>query len=384
MPETASFVLLAKSIARPQDSSDRSTAAEVFSQALDNAEAQTGATVDQATVAGGVYDFIVDLTVDVGRYAALNPEIDSSTAHQIALGFAGALAHNAAVTVETVPVTPLGDPIVADVVHSCTTALEGRPGCTGAPLTASDGRTLGLESYVRKQAIGRAPVQVVAPAIAEDWGMLGNKRTGDCTFAAAGHAEQLWAAPGKPKPPITAEAVYGAYVQARDALRAGANGRRSGSSPRSPGITALDALNYWRTTGVAGHRIAAYAAVPRDDPAWVRLAIDRFGCAYAVLGLPDAVVPPHMTFASSPSWDQVPQGTDGRVQPRNSHCVIYIGYDQDMNLTAVTWGGTKLTSWPFHQDYCDEMYVALHDAAHAPSDVNVTKWLRDVAKAEQA
>lgn len=383
MPETASFVLLAKSIAGAQDSSDGAIAAEVFSQALDNAEAQTGATVDQAKVAGGVYDFVVDLTVDVARYAALNREIDPPTAHQIALGFAGALAHNAAVTVETVPVTPLGDPIVADVVHSCTTALEGRPGCTGASLTASDDRTLSLESYVRKQAVGRTRVQVVAQAIAEEWGMLGNKRTGDCTFAAAGHAEQLWAAPGKPKPPVTGDAVNAAYVHARNALRAGANGHRSGSSLRSPGITALDALNYWRTTGIADHRIAAYAAVPRDDAAWVRFAIDRFGCAYVVLGLPDAVVPPHMTFETSPSWEQVPQGLDGRVQPRNSHCVIYIGYDQDMNLTAVTWGGTKLTSWRFHEDYCDEMYVALHDAGHAPSEVNAAKWLKDVAKVEK-
>ena len=60
------------------------------------------------------------ITVDVSKYAELNPDGDEPTSQQVALGVAAALAHNAGVATETVPVMRLDDDVVVDVFHSCT------------------------------------------------------------------------------------------------------------------------------------------------------------------------------------------------------------------------------------------------------------------------
>jgi hypothetical protein len=143
----------------------------------------------------------------------------------------------------------------------------------------------------------------------------------------------------------------------------------------------LDALNYWRKVGLAGHQIDAYAAVNPYDPQWVRFAIDRFQCAYAVLALPDAVVPRGITPSTAPPWNTLPQGPDRAMNLDNSHCVIYVGYDATMTLTAVTWGRTMPTSWDFHCAYCDELYVALSPSIPAPPGVDTAGWKRAAVQA---
>jgi hypothetical protein len=238
---------------------------------------------------------------------------------------------------------------------------------------------LNLADYVVAAELPNTRPQVPVPQPPTGWGLLGNSHVGDCAFAAAGHAEQVWAAPGRPNPPVTSRAVTAAYSEARQ-KRQGAPADEP-AHPAHAGMPVLDALNYWRAVGVAGHRIDAYAAVSRYDPAWVRFAIDRFGCAYAVLALPDAVVPRRMTPSTAPPWNTLPQGPDRAMNVNNSHCVIYVAYDAEMSLTAVTWGRTMPTSWDFHCAYCDELYVALPPSAPNPPGVDAATWKQAAAQA---
>ena len=85
------------------------------------------------------------------------------------------------------------------------------------------------------------------------WGMLGNDTVGDCTCAAAGHADQIAETYGaKKKPDVTPEAVLAAYSAI------------TGYDPSDPnsdtGANMLDVLRYWQKTGIAGEKITAYVA----------------------------------------------------------------------------------------------------------------------------
>jgi hypothetical protein len=230
-----------------------------------------------------------------------------------------------------------------------------------------DRRTLHLDDYVAPGALADSPAAKEAKDF-DAWTQLGNDHTNDCALAAAGHAEQLWAAPNAPAPDVTPDGVIAAYTDARESAR----------QKHGEGIAAVDALNYWRQVGVCKHQIDAYAAVRHGDVRWVRYTIDRFGCAYAVLALPDAVFIDDMTPDTAPEWDTV----HGVKNYANDHAVIFIGYDQHMNLTTVTWGKTRETTWAFNQTYCDEMYAPLRPGLQLGDTVAVERWLDDARRAE--
>lgn len=257
-------------------------------------------------------------------------------------------------------------------------AAEPPIACVGAPQKLEDQRNLNLSDYVDTAELSRIRPAVPLPATAGRWGLLGNSHVGDCAFAAAGHAEQVWAAPAHPDPPVTSTAVTEAYAQAKQKRQAAP---AVAPHPAHAGMPVLDALNYWRNFGIAGHQIDAFAAVNAYDPEWVRFAIDRFGCAYAVLALPDAVVPSGMTPSTAPPWSALPEGPDRAMNVNNSHCVLYVAYDAGMLLTAVTWGRTMPTAWDFHSNYIEELYVALSPSVPAPAGVDVESWNRDAAQA---
>lgn len=249
--------------------------------------------------------------------------------------------------------------------------------CLGGPGPNADPRTLNLEKYVESpDVLNNLPASVPAPIISGTWGMLGNSRSGDCTFAAAGHAEKVWAGPNAPTPRITTAAVLSDYSKFRT-QQAAAN-----PQGKKPPVTAVDALSYWRTAGVAGHRIDAFAQVD-VAAAWVKFAMSTFKCAYVVLWPPTAVIHRHMTPAAAPAWTNVQEGEDWTLNPKNSHCVVYIAYDAN-TITAVTWGRTISVSWEFHADYCTELYVALSPSNPVAEIVEAEAWQGDAAAAAAA
>jgi hypothetical protein len=120
MASGTSYLLLAKCLQLPANADPGNTAIDVFAQALQNAREQTGIGIVSAKIVQGIYDFAVTITVDVDEYVKQNRDATTPTAQQVALGVAAALAHNAGVATETVPVMPLDDKGVVDVFHSCT------------------------------------------------------------------------------------------------------------------------------------------------------------------------------------------------------------------------------------------------------------------------
>jgi hypothetical protein len=186
--------------------------------------------------------------------------------------------------------------------------------------------------------------------------MLGNDTVGDCAWAGQAHADMLWYANAQHQPlRISTHAVLGAYsaVTGYDP----AAGRPNGDNPTDRGTALLDALNYWRATGIDGHRISAFVEVDPHDIEQAKLAIDLFGCLYVGVELPKAVEPTEP--GPLPAWTVTPDGTiQNQPDPDGGHCVIYDAYDPD-GPDVITWGHRVKASWGFHQGYCDEAYAML-------------------------
>lgn len=115
----AGYFLLVKSTAGP---GAPAPSVANFEAEVNNAAGRTGAVVNNVWVAQGSYDFIVQVEIDTDKAPALgNQGGPAVTPQHAALALVAALAQNAAVSTETVPVLPASDgTLQAFVGHSCT------------------------------------------------------------------------------------------------------------------------------------------------------------------------------------------------------------------------------------------------------------------------
>lgn len=211
-----------------------------------------------------------------------------------------------------------------------------------------DSRTLLLAKYLT-EGLAPPPVSVNYAEAVSAWPMMGNDRFGDCTCAAAGHLIQDWTAnTGKMKvlgtPAILK--VYRHFV-----------GEHPGPDA---GVSMLDVLKYWRTTGFAEDKIHAFAQLELKDATQARDAVYLFGGCYIGLALPNFTVPNGVGDPSVP-WIVPPSGPKGKKaapNPNNGHCVPAVAYDV-RSLYVVTWGTLKQMSWQFYLAYADEAFAIL-------------------------
>lgn len=172
------------------------------------------------------------------------------------------------------------------------------------------------------------------------WGMMLNDSLGDCTIAGVGHALQtLTHASGSVFTASDAE-ILDAY-KAWDGYTGDPATDQGGYEP--------DVLNHWRSDGLAGHKIDAYAD-PEPGNQWhVRWAITLFGGLYIGVTLP-------VSAQNQDVWDVV--ADDGGVW--GGHCVWVPKYDYAAGkLWCVTWGAVKEMTWAWFDKYCDEAHAVV-------------------------
>jgi hypothetical protein len=174
--------------------------------------------------------------------------------------------------------------------------------------------------------------------------MLGNDKYGDCVEAGYAHIVQIWGdRAGNTFVPDEADTLA-AYTA------------MTGFNPNDPstdkGTDILTAVNYWKSTGMNGHEITAYAALNPVDQNQMEEAIAFFGGAYIGLQLPISA-----QSQVGQEWT-VTQGKDAQAGSWGGHCVPLCGYDAS-RLWCVTWGALQSMTWQFLTTYCDEAYVLL-------------------------
>jgi hypothetical protein len=215
----------------------------------------------------------------------------------------------------------------------------------GSPL--HDPRTLMLAEYLDTASLPATPAShIYAKNIAHTgWGMMDNDKIGDCTCAAAGHLIMEWTDDN------------GALFTPPDADIIAAYSAITGYDPQTGkndnGAVETQVLNYWRNTGVAGHKIFAYAALEPKNHNHVMLSTFLFGGCYIGMALP-------ISAQRQKVWSVPPGGATGQGAPGSwgGHAVPVIGYDKH-GLTVITWGATKKMTWSFWDAYCDESYAVI-------------------------
>jgi hypothetical protein len=156
----------------------------------------------------------------------------------------------------------------------------------------------------------------------------------------------------------------------------------TGFDPTDPntynGTVMLDALNYWRRTGIAGHQIMAYAACEPGNIEHIKDSIHLFAAAYVGMSLPRSAQGQRV-------WSVPVQGPvgDGTAGSWGGHCVPIIAYSP-RRLICVTWGQLKAMTWRFFRAYCDEAYAVLSEDwlrqdRTAPNGFDLAELQKDLA-----
>jgi len=208
------------------------------------------------------------------------------------------------------------------------------------------------------------------------WPMLANDQFNCCTSAAAGHMVHHW----------TAANHDSVFLTDQDIIRAHAalTGDRLMDC-----VSMLDALKYWRKSGIGDHLINSFVEGRPKDEDQMRCIIHLFGSAYIGLDLP------HFACAGDPlQWPSIPwaippqiTAEDSAPQPTNGHCVTAIGYDAD-GLYVVTWGVMKTMSWDFYKAYNVETFAVLsedwvQENEDCPTGFSCAKLAQDLHEVER-
>jgi len=207
-----------------------------------------------------------------------------------------------------------------------------------------DKRTLRLERYLATAA-RRPPARVDWTPKVSLLGPMLNTSLGCCTVSAKGHLIQTWTANHDRQIIVSDSAILAGYTEAC--------GYVPGDPTTDQGGTMLDVLNWFRKTGLAGHKPFAYVAVNHQNRENVKFAINLFGGCDVGIMLP-------VSAQGQEVW-AVPEGGavgDGAPGSWGGHDVPIVGYGL-MGPTCITWGKLVTMTWGFFKTYVEEAYAIL-------------------------
>jgi hypothetical protein len=213
-------------------------------------------------------------------------------------------------------------------------------------------KTLLFSKYLKADAPPPPPKKVWREykIPADAWQMFANDTVGDCTCAAIAHMLMLVTAhTGKLVTPQLSDVLY-AYsaITGYDASQTDA----SGNNPTDNGAAITDVLAYWQQTGLAGHKILAWAQIDYQNVLTRHQGIYIFGANDIGVQLPAIA---QQQFADGQTWDVVPD--DGGIA--GGHCIVEAGYGKQ-GSDVVTWGnGQQKATNAWSAKYVDEAYVVI-------------------------
>ncbi|MFF7881072.1 hypothetical protein ACH40F_07655 [Streptomyces sp. NPDC020794] len=205
-------------------------------------------------------------------------------------------------------------------------------------------------SAVLRDRLAAPPASADWQADTIQWPMYGNADWGDCVFAEIGHAvnQATFYATGTEVEP-TDKDILGAYSKVTGF---NPNAGPPGNNPTDQGTNVQDAMAFWRKTGIAGHKIVAYASLDVSNLTEIRQAIALFGSISIGFNFPDSAM---NQFNNGQPWDVV---TGATIE--GGHCVLAGAYDKN-GVGVVTWGAETKMTWRFWHAYVDEAWVALDE-----------------------
>lgn len=210
-----------------------------------------------------------------------------------------------------------------------------------------DYRTLRLGKYLTSQLAPPPPSYDVLAEVYTKLGindptklfpMDGNDTLGDCTIAAAAHAETVFNGLIGKKKIFSKRSVVKLYFH----LTGGSDS----------GLNELNVLNYWQSKPVDGSKIQAFVSINVKNHSHIKQAIHLFGGVYLGFQVQENA---QEEFDARKPWVPGPLTNDG-------HAVFAVGYDS-RDLTVLTWGNTQRATWGWWDECVDEAYALLPSQA---------------------
>jgi hypothetical protein len=203
----------------------------------------------------------------------------------------------------------------------------------------------------------------------KDWPMYLNDRLGDCTCAGIAHILQAVSTYGQGNTvTVTDSDVLTAYEAV------------SGYDPRTGdndnGAVMQDVLSYWRKTGIAGHKILAFAEVDYRNQDELKAALYTFGHLYIGINFPASAMD---QFNEGKPWDYV-RGS----QNEGGHAINGGFYQDGGNWKVVTWGQVQEMTQEFWDHYVEEAWVVitpewLNEQGKSPTGLDLQTLGQDLA-----
>jgi hypothetical protein len=234
-----------------------------------------------------------------------------------------------------------------------------------------DARTLKLERYMGTLPVPPPEANFITKV--PSFPMYANDTLGDCVAAAAGHMVQNWTCyAGKIATPTLADVIK--FYEF------------SGYDPADPstdqGWDLLAMMKKFRTDGLGGHKIEAFAQLTTGNWAQLKRAISTFGNVCIGFALPDAVVPED----PSADWTKIPWVWTPDMAPdsNNGHCVPAMAYSNNW-VDFVSWAAKMGMNPEFYEECSDEAYVAITEDwieadGKSPSGFDLAQLQADLAE----
>jgi len=175
------------------------------------------------------------------------------------------------------------------------------------------------------------------------WGMMGNADIGDCTCAAIAHMLMLTTAHTGSMIVPSEQDVITVY--------SAVSGYDPSTGLNDNGAAITDVLNYWQTTGIAGHKILGWAQIDQTNLVAVKQAIWLFGGLDIGVQLPASAMTQNQ---NGQTWDVVPD--DGGIE--GGHSIPNFGYGSQ-GTNCITWAARQGMTWEWFSKYCDEAYAVI-------------------------
>src|SRR5258706_6371395 len=201
-------------------------------------------------------------------------------------------------------------------------------------------RPLLLASYATPALPAPPPKLDLTTKMKGAWGMMDNDQLGDCTCAAAGHLIMEWTSNAQSK------MVTPPDQQIVDAYSA-ITGYNPTTGANDNGAVEVDVLNFWRQSGIAGHKIGAYMALEPTNHNHIMDSVFIFEGCYIGLQLP---ISAQAQVQNHQPWSVPPGGATGDGKPASwgGHAVSVVAYDS-RGATVVTWGALQWMTWSLWQ-----------------------------------
>ncbi len=237
----------------------------------------------------------------------------------------------------------------------------------------SDPRTLRLENYTTPD-LPAPPERVDWMGKVDRWPLLGNDRMGNCVWVSTAHLVQGWTTYASGTPILIPERdVVDAYSRV--------TGYDPATGANDNGTRSLDALNYWRKTGVGGRRIVAYVKVDHRNDDQIKAAINLFGGIYIAAQLPLAA---QAQFRARKTWTPT-SGRNGRRGSWGGHA-MHLGQYGKTGVVVSTWGRTQRASWSWWDSYISEAFAVVSTdwldrlGGRSPQGLDLDQLLADLRK----